>query len=109
VEVLEIKEWNTIVFQMELMRYPLSSLITILFPTLCLTVINLAIYFQEQSLGYRINNIAILLLSYTTFLPAIRAHIQSAPTITLMEIILYGTMLSSCLCLLRSFISRNEV
>lgn len=73
-----------------------------------LSLINLAIFFQEQSLSDRIASIAVLLLAYTTFLPVVRDRIPPSPNITLIEIMLYAIMLSSTLCLLRSFLDRDK-
>lgn len=76
-------------------------------PIIFLALINLAIFFQEQSLSNRISSIAILLLAYTTFLPTLRNRIPPSPKITLIETFLYAIMISSTLCLLRSFLDHS--
>lgn len=89
------------------MRYPLSSLTTILFPVLWLSIMNIFIYYQQVSLANRISNVAMIMLAFVTFLPSIRTNIQQTPKLTLLEILLYLTMLSCFLCLVRSFIDRG--
>ena len=90
------------------MRYPLTALTTILVPVLCLSLINLVIYFQEVDLSKRISNIALVLLAFATFLPAIRSRIQQSPNFTLLEIMLYATIVSTFLCHVRSFVDRKN-
>lgn len=91
------------------MSYPLSALTTILMPVLWLSLINLVIYYQQVSLANRISNIALLLLAFVTFLPAVRIRIAQSPKFTILEIMLYLTMVSSFFCLLRSVVSRNSL
>lgn len=95
-------------FEFKLFRHPLTTVIEILIPAVFLALINLAIYFQEVALSNRIASIATLLVAYTTFLPTVRQRIPPSPRLTLIEMLLYAIMLSSSLCLLRSFIDRNE-
>jgi len=99
--------WNTIVFKCRFFRHTEVILITIIVPIVFLSFINLAIFFQEQSLANRISSIVMLLLAYTTFLPIVRNRIPPSPKITLIQLLLYAVMLSSTLCLLRSFLNRN--
>ena len=104
---MKVDTWNVAVFEFKLFRYPLTTVIEILIPAVFLALINLAIYFQEVGLSNRISSIATLLVAYTTFLPTVRQRIPPSPRLTLIEVLLYAIMLSSSLCLLRSFIDRN--
>lgn len=69
-------------FIINIYRNPNSVAGTILIPVGLLTIINLGIFFQSNSLAGRIENIAGLMFAYTAIIPVIRSQIPTNPGIT---------------------------
>lgn len=102
-----ILHWDTVTLKISIYRHPFTFILSIFLPTILLALFNLAIFFQEQSLGGRIGAVATLLVAYAAFLPTVRERIPPSPRVTLFEICLYAVMSTSMLCLVRSWIDRT--
>lgn len=87
-------------------RHPASIIITIFLPLLIISTLNLAVFFQDNSLAGRIAAIATILVAYVAFLPTIRERIPPTPEVTAMDIILVLLCTNGLLCLLRSLLDR---
>jgi hypothetical protein len=88
-------------------RFPLTDLITIFVPLLLLSLINLTIFFQDNTLSGRVSSIATLMVAYSAFLPTVRTRIPPSPNFTFIDFFVYSLLSSSVLCLLRSYLDRN--
>jgi hypothetical protein len=73
-------------------------------PMMLLSIVNLGIFLQGNSLSSRLSAIATLLVAYAAFIPTIRARVPTTPDVTISDIMLYTLMLLSLLCFLRSYI-----
>lgn len=89
-------------------KYPFTTVLTIFLPIMMLAVLNLAVFFQENSLSGRISSLATIMVAYTAFLPTVRDRIPPSPTITAMDLILMGLCCNCMLCLLRSFLDFGQ-
>ena len=73
-----------------------------------LGVLNLAVFFQENSLSGRVSSLATIMVAYAAFLPTIRDRIPPSPSITAMDLILVALCSNCMLCLLRSFLDFSQ-
>jgi len=90
-----------------LYRYPLDSLATIFLPLWLLAVINLAIFFQDTSMGNRVGSISAIMIAFVALIPTIRENIPPNPRIVFIEILVYLNSLTSLFVLIDSISVRN--
>jgi len=59
-------------FILPLYRKPFQTLINLFFPVVILSIINLAVFFQDNGIAKRLQNLAIILVAYVALIPTIR-------------------------------------
>ncbi len=67
----DIKYFQYAYFNIPMYKFPSSSLVTVFIPLWLLGLINLGIYFQDQSLSDRIGSIIGLMLAFIAYIPTI--------------------------------------
>lgn len=90
-------------FHIPLYKFPFVPLFIVLVPLALLGVINIAIFFQDYSLGDRVGNIATLMIAFVGMIPVIREQIPPTPYVTLIEIFIYCEIFTALLCLVHSW------
>jgi len=91
-----------------LYKFPLVALATIFLPLWLLAIINLGIFFQDNSLSDRIASIAALMIAFVALIPTIRDQIPPNPRIVFVEILVYFETLTSLFALIHSLDIRND-
>lgn len=75
---------------------------TIFIPLLCLAIINLGIFFQDNNLADRIASVATLMIAFVALIPTIREQIPPSPHIVFIEYLVYLETFTSLLALIDS-------
>jgi hypothetical protein len=83
-------------FVIPLYKYPGNSLLTIFIPIVMLSLLSLAIFFQDNNLSDRIGLIATMVLGYIQLIPSVKNELPPSSKITAIEMAIY---LSSLCCL----------
>ena len=81
-------------FVVPLYKYPLNSLATIFTPIFLLSLLSLAIFFQENALSDRISAIATMILGYIALIPSVKEQLPASSRLTVIEIVIYISTLS---------------
>lgn len=79
-------------------------LMTIFLPMLLFAIINLAIFYESNSLKNRIGNLATLIIAFVQIVSVVRESIPPTPKVTMVEILVYLLLLSNLLCLIEGII-----
>lgn len=79
----QIQEFQYAHFFICLYKNPISVATTIFFPIILLSVINLGIFSQTNSLAGRIENLAALMFAFMEIYPIVRSQIPPTPNLTL--------------------------
>ena len=79
----ELPKFSFAHFHTPLSKHPIATLGTIFFPLWLLGIINLAVFYQDASLGNRIANIATLMIAFVGIIPIIREEVPPNPKITI--------------------------
>ena len=69
------KYYQYVHYVVPLYKYPLNSLATIYIPVFLLSLLSLAIFFQENNLSERIGSIATMVLGYIALIPSIKEQL----------------------------------
>ena len=69
-------------FIIPLYKYPGNSLATIFIPIFLLSLLSLAIFFQDNELSNRIGSIATMVLGYIALIPSIKDQLPPSSRIT---------------------------
>jgi hypothetical protein len=91
-----------------LYKFPIVALATIFLPLWLLAVINLGIFFQNNTLSDRIASIAALMIAFVALIPTIRDQIPPNPRIVFIEILVYLETLTSLFALIHSLDVRKD-
>jgi hypothetical protein len=83
-------------------------LATIFLPLWLLAIINLGIFFQDNTLSDRIASIAALMIAFVALIPTIRDQIPPNPRIVFIEILVYFETLTSLFALIHSLDVRKD-
>jgi hypothetical protein len=96
-------------FTIPLYKEPGSTLYTIFLPLLLLSLINLAIFFQNADLHDRIASVSLLMLAFVSLIPTLRSQLPPSSEISMVEWMVYGQTYTTVLVLVRSLeILREE-
>lgn len=95
-------------FKLAVYKFPAISIISIFVPLWLLGLLNLFVFFQDNSLADRIASIATLTLAYIAFIPEINNNIPDNPGVLFIEILILSQTLCSFLCLIQSFTVRDR-
>lgn len=71
-------------------------------PLWLLAIINIGIFYQDENLANRIQNIAALMIAFVALIPTIRAQIPPNPNIVFVEILVYLETFTSLMALIDS-------
>lgn len=81
----------------------MASLLMIFLPLWSLAIINLGIFFQENSLNERIASIASLMIAFIALNETIRSQIPPHPKVVFVELLVYAEIIACFLCLVDSY------
>jgi hypothetical protein len=95
-------------FNVPLYKFPIVALATIFLPLWLLAIINLGIFFQDNTLADRIASIAALMIAFVALIPTIRDQIPPNPRIVFIEILVYFETLTSLFALIHSLDVRKD-
>ncbi len=91
-----------------LTRSPWNSFLTILLPNFILQLLSIILFFTANDFESRVANITVLILAIVAFLPPVRAGFPNIPYITLLDLIIYTSVVNLGLCMLETSIKQND-
>jgi hypothetical protein len=92
-----------------LYKYPGNSLATIFIPIFLLSLLSLAIFFQQNDLSNRIGSIATMVLGYIALIPSVKEQLPPSSRITVIEIVIYISTLCCLFSLIESFMIEDNM
>ena len=95
-------------FVIPLYKYPGNALATIFIPVFLLSLLSLAIFFQQNDLSNRIGSIATMVLGYIALIPSIKEQLPPSSRITVIEIVIYISTLCCLFSLVESFLIDDD-
>lgn len=87
---------------------PYNAMSTIFLPTILISIINIAIFYQPlNDLGGRLENLVVMVLAFVGIIGYIRQQTPEFPKVSLVEWLVYILVLSNLLCLAYSVHERG--
>jgi len=85
-----------------------NSFVTILLPNFILQLLSIILFFTENNFESRVVNITVLILAIVAFLPPVRAGFPNIPYATLLDYIIYTSVVNLGLCMLETSLKRHD-
>lgn len=111
--IFELNQWEFVHIEIPIFKYPVIDMIRIFVPITILSAISMTIFWQENAndfggfteLAKRIASGCSLMVAYVALIPMIRENLPPTPSVSLIEILIYLSVVPNFLAICSVFIT----